>query len=362
MTSSLFTPSRISSLPRPPRSIVFPQAMGIERCAKSKFVEDEAADSGDESDIDTQLVDLALTDAEEARNIELDQQFINDEQESPARLDDDPSSDDEEEAPPVAVRRSGRLNRTGSAQDPLTKAVLNHHVQHIDFGSSDSEQPTNSYSHSEDEGDQQKKRGERGKDKSKRKPRVNQTRSSKSKSNSPRRKKGKVPALYKMIGKAFRGDARAFGLEFEEGRFGFYDAWSDGDLPVVEFHSACEWFKNNFNFHSLGRERGDKMGKLHSQGHGGAYAPYTKAGCEALSRRYKEDMGIVTNSRRKIQFKLLNVIDQPEDKMCAYTRKFRAFQEFLFHSSDRTGDKYTEEYLDMCDEKYMVKPSTSAPN
>jgi hypothetical protein len=329
--------------------------MGCERFAKSKFVEDEAAHSDGESDIDTQLVGLALTDPEEARNIELDQQFINDEPPLPEFLDDDPSSDDEEEAPPVAVRRSGRLNRTGSAQDPRTKALLNHHAPHIDFGSSDSEKSTKSYSHSEDEGKKQKKRG---KDKTKRKPRVNQTRSSKSKSNSPRRKTGKAPALWKMVGKAFRGCARAFGNEFEEGRFGFYDAWSDGDLPVVEFHSACEWFTNNFNFHSLGRERGEKMGKLHSQGHGGAYAPYTKAGCDALSRRYKEDMGIATNSRRKIQFKLLNVIDQPEDKMCAYTRKFRAFQEFLFHSSDRTGDKYTEEYLDMCDEKYLVKPFT----
>ena len=336
------------------------QAMGCERIAKSKFVDDETAHSGDDSDLDEPLSNLALTDPEEARNIQLDQQFINDEQELP--LDDESSSDGKEEAPPVAVRRSGRLNRTGSAQEPRTKAVVvSHHAEQIDFGSSDSEQPTKSYSTSEDEKVKRKKRThERGKDVAKRKPRAKQSRSSKSKSNSPKRKTGKAPALYKMIGKAFRECARAYGNEFEEGRFGFYDAWSDGDLPVVEFHSACEWFKNNFNFHSLGRERGEKMGKLHSQGHGGAYAPYTKAGCNALAQRYKEDMGIETNSRRKIQFKLLDVIDQPEDKMCAYTRKFRAFQEFLFHSSDRSGDKYTEEYLDMCDEKYLVKPP-SAP-
>ena len=43
----------------------------------------------------------------------------------------DPSFHDEEEAPPVAVRRPGRLNRTRSAQDPCTKAVLNHHAEHI---------------------------------------------------------------------------------------------------------------------------------------------------------------------------------------------------------------------------------------
>ena len=49
----------------------FTQAMGCERFAKSKFVEDEAAHSGGESDIDTQLVGLSLTDPEEARNIEL---------------------------------------------------------------------------------------------------------------------------------------------------------------------------------------------------------------------------------------------------------------------------------------------------
>ena len=325
------------------------QAMGCERFPKSKFVDDETAHSGDDSDLDAPLSNLALIDPEEARDIELDQQFINDEPPLPAFLDDDPSSNDEKEAPPVW--RSGRMRRNGYVEDPRTRALLNHHAEHIDFGSSDSEPSTKSYSHSAGEEDKQKKRG---KDKTKRKTRVNQTRSSKSKSNSPKRKTGKAPALYKMIGKASRGCARAFGNEFEEGRFGFYDAWSDGDLPVAEFHSACEWFKNNFNFHSLGRERGKKMRKLHTQGHGGAFAPYTKAGCNALSQRYKEDMGIETNSRRKIQFKLLNVIDQPEDKMCAYTRKFRAFQEFLFHSSDRSGDTYTEEHLDMC-EKYMVK-------
>ena len=95
-----------------------------------------------------------------------------------------------------------------------------------------------------------------------------------------------------MIGKAFRGCARAFGNEFKEGRFGSYDGWSDGDLPVVEFYSAGEWFKNNFNFHSLGRERGEKMGKLRTQDQGGAYAPYTEAGCNALAQRYKEDIAI----------------------------------------------------------------------
>ena len=81
---------------------------------------------------------------------------------------------------------------------------------------------------------------------------------------------------------------------------------------------------------------------------------YTKAGCAALSQKYKEDMNILTHSRRKIQFKLLDVKDQPEDKMCAYTSKFRAFQEFLFHSSDRNGEAYTTEYSDMCDDRYRV--------
>ena len=80
----------------------------------------------------------------------------------------------------------------------------------------------------EPEGDSQKRRGERGKDKPKRKPRANKAKSKiRSKSRSPKRKTGKAPTLYKMIGKALRGCARAFGNEFEEGRFGFYDGWSD---------------------------------------------------------------------------------------------------------------------------------------
>ena len=41
--------------------------------------------------------------------------------------------------------------------------------------------------------------------------------------------------------------------------------------------------------------------------------------------------------------------------MCAYTRKWRAFQEFRYHSSDRNGDPYTDEYLAHCDDKYKVR-------
>ena len=119
--------------------------MGCERFAKSKFVHDETAHSGDESDLDAPLGNLALHDPGEARLIELDQQFIDDDPPLPLQ-DDDPSSDDEVVAAPV--RRSGRLNRTVSAQDPRTQALLNHHAQHIDFGSSDSEASTKSYSHS----------------------------------------------------------------------------------------------------------------------------------------------------------------------------------------------------------------------
>ena len=149
------------------------QAMGSERFAKNKFVDDEAAYSEDDADLDAPLAELALTDPEEARLIELDQQFINDEEPLPEFLDNEQSS--QEESPPVAVRRSSRLNRTGSAEDPRTKALPNHHAQHSDFGSSDSEASTKSSS--EDEEDKQKKRGECGKDKTKRKPRANKAKS-----------------------------------------------------------------------------------------------------------------------------------------------------------------------------------------
>ena len=43
------------------------QAMGCERFAKSKFVDDETVHSGDESDLDAPLGKLALRDLEEAK-------------------------------------------------------------------------------------------------------------------------------------------------------------------------------------------------------------------------------------------------------------------------------------------------------
>ena len=317
---------------------------------RSSYVDDEAHDSGGDSD-DVALSRLQLNDPEEQALRQLDDDFIHDEEEelpSPSPRNA-PSSGDEEVREPPRVTRSRRLTRNNSAQSP--EALMHHHRKHIDFGSSDSEDEDRSKSESYSKSPQQKKKM-RGKGKKKR--HVHQTVSSKSKSISQVRKKKKAPALYKMIGKALLEEAHECGHVWEEGRFGFYDSWSDGDLPVVEFHRACDWFSEHFNFHSLGRERGEDMGRLHSQGHGGAYAPYTKAGCAALSQKYKEDMNILTHSRRKIQFKLLDVKDQTEDKMCAYTRKFRAFQEFLFHSSDRNGEAYTTEYLDMCDDRYRV--------
>ena len=41
------------------------QAMGCERFPKSKFVDDETAHSGDDSDVDAPLSNLALTDPED---------------------------------------------------------------------------------------------------------------------------------------------------------------------------------------------------------------------------------------------------------------------------------------------------------
>ena len=71
---------RVISIPQmfpgtPGVEIVFAestQAMGCERIAKSKFVDDETAHSGDDLDLDKPLNNLALIDPEEARNIELD--------------------------------------------------------------------------------------------------------------------------------------------------------------------------------------------------------------------------------------------------------------------------------------------------
>ena len=190
------------------------------------------------------------------------------------------------------------------------------------------------------------------KKKKKRKTRSHQTISSRSRSIS--KKRIRKLALWKLIGKQLVAIALEHGHSWEECLMGFYDSWSDGDLPVAEFHRAHEWFQTHFIFHSLGRERGEDMGKLHTQGHGATLAPATKAGCTAMAQKYKEDMNIVTHSRRKVQFKLMEA-GQPEDKMCAYTRKWRSFHEFLFVSSDRNNAAYTEDYLDHCDDKYRVQ-------
>jgi hypothetical protein len=123
-----------------------------------------------------------------------------------------------------------------------------------------------------------------------------------------------------VIGKELLESAQGHGFVWEEQLYGFYDSWSDGDLPAAESHRAHEWFSRTFNFHSLGRERGEDMGKLHTQGHGVCYGPATKAGCNALAQKYRGDMNIITHSRRKDQFKCMDP-GQPEDKMCAYTRK-----------------------------------------
>ena len=135
--------------------------------------------------------------------------------------------------------------------------------------------------------------------------------------------------------------------------FGFYDSWSGGDLPIADYEKANAWFKKEANFHSLGRERGEDMGKLHNQGHSAINFPSSAAVCKALTQKYAKDLNILTHSRRKVQFKLL-VGAQLEDKMCAYIREWRGFQEFQFCVSDRNGEDYTAECLDFCDDKYRV--------
>ena len=47
---------------------------------------------------------------------------------------------------------------------------------------------------------------------------------------------------------------------------------------------------------------------------------------------------------------------QLEKKMCAYTRKWRSFHEFLFVSSDRNNEPYTEDYPPLGVEVLYVGP------
>ena len=323
------------------------------RGTKSKFVDDEADDDDgeDSSDCDLPIKGLLADPAEQLAR-EMDKAFIDDDPHKSPSPRDDPniSSDEEEEQQP---RRSGRLQRKGSAvspprQTPEGQEVDTSEMPPIDFGSSSSD---------DDEPYQSTSPKKKTKAKQKRKNRSHQTISSKSRSKS--KKRSRKPALWKLVGKRLISFALEHGHSWEETLYGFYDSWSDGDLPVADFHRAHEWFQAEFAFHSLGRERGEDMGKLHTQGHGACVGPATKAGCSALAQKYKEDMNIVTHSRRKVQFKLMEA-GQPEDKMCAYTRKWRSFHEFLFVSSDRNGEPYTDEYLEHCDDKYRVRHMPNA--
>ena len=317
---------------------------------KSAYLDLETAADEDGGSLSSDDVPFSekITDPAEQLARAMDKAFINDKGSPSPSPRDDPnvSSDDEQEVQP---RRSGRLQRNESAVSPPPIPGADGEYDHMpalgedfDFGSSsDSDEPSPSPSPSP-----------KKKKKKKRKTRSHQTISSRSRSIS--KKRIRKLALWKLIGKQLVAIALEHGHSWEECLMGFYDSWSDGDLPVAEFHRAHEWFQTHFIFHSLGRERGEDMGKLHTQGHGATLAPATKAGCTAMAQKYKEDMNIVTHSRRKVQFKLMEA-GQPEDKMCAYTRKWRSFHEFLFVSSDRNNEPYTEEYLGHCDDKYRVQ-------
>ena len=309
----------------------------------------DSEDQDDGSDDDLPLSSLLVSPEEQVER-EKDAEFLNDVPSvSKSPRNNVVSSDDDAEG--GADRRvSGRLRKTSSAVKPPVPSVRGARTSaEIDFGSSSSGEESESTESHSPTPPSRKKAG-----KKKRKSHAHQTTKSKSKSKSKRNKR--KPGLWKLVGKFNKEMSKEFngGRAFEETMFGFYDSWSDGDLPMADFESACEWLTNEFNFHSIGRERGENMGKLHNQAHGACYAPATDAGCKALTQKYKEDLRILTNSRRKVQFKLL-VGEQPEDKMCAYTRKWRAFQEFRYHSSDRNGDPYTDEYLAHCDDKYKVR-------
>ena len=308
----------------------------------------DSEDQDDGSDDDVPLSSLLVSPEEQVER-EKDAEFLNDVPSvSKSPRNNVVSSDDDGEG--GADRRvSGRLRKTSSAVKPPSVPTVRGARAEIDFGSSSSGEEYESTESNSPSPPSRKKAG-----KKKRKSHAHQTTKSKSKSKSKRSKR--KPGLWKLVGKSNKELSKGFngGRAFEETMFGFYDSWSDGDLPMADFESACEWFTNEFNFHSIGRERGENMGKLHNQAHGACYAPATDAGCKALTQKYKEDLRILTNSRRKVQFKLL-VGEQPEDKMCAYTRKWRAFQEFRYHSSDRNGDPYTDEYLAHCDDKYKVR-------
>lgn len=322
----------------------------------SSFLDVSAGDDGprteeEDDDDDTPLSKLLVT-AQEAEEQRRDKEFINDNPSLSLSPRNGANSSDEQPET-VERRRSGRLRRLSSAVDPPQVA------SRLDFSDASGDDPSyeqekelvemlqsNSKSDANAQPEPKKK-----KKKKKRRSRAHQTLTSKSRSKS--KKRSRMPALWRLVGKELLSFALEHGHTWEEQLYGFYDSWSDGDLPVADFHRAHEWFTRHFVFHSLGRERGEDMGKLHTQGHGASYGPPTKAGCNALAQKYKEDMNIVTHSRRKVQFKCMDA-GQPEDKMCAYTRKWRSFHEFLFVSSDRNGDAYTDEYLDHCDDKYRV--------
>lgn len=137
-------------------------------------------------------------------------------------------------------------------------------------------------------------------------------------------------------------------------RIGFYHSKSKEDLPIKYFDLAATFFREVFVDHTLGRERGENEEHIHSQARGSVYAPEGRQGLTALTSLFKSWCGIPTGEGHKIQFKFLDPIGQPDEKMIAYTMKDRGLAHFKFDSSDAEGNPLCEDYIEHCEALYKV--------
>ena len=141
---------------------------------------------------------------------------------------------------------------------------------------------------------------------------------------------------------------------FEDQYVGFYHSKSREDLPIAWWDKSMEFFRRFFVTHTMGRERGDGEEHVHHQGQGHVFAPSGATGLAALTRLYKEFCGVPTLEGHKVQFKLLDLVGQPEEKMIAYTFKDSGKAHFKFDSSDANGEPLSEDYIKHCQEIYKV--------
>ena len=169
----------------------------------------------------------------------------------------------------------------------------------------------------------------------------------------PARKTSSAPKARRLPNWKRVGVVNGEGLSLRH--VGFYHSHSRQNLDVRWWAPGNAWYQEIFVDYSMGREKGDDEEWIHHQSHGNVWVMDVKAGLDALSKSYKEKLMVPVNEGHKVQFKWpWLVMEQTDDKMCAYTRKDKQFSWFLWEGRDANGDQLTDEYLDYVDDKFKV--------